>query len=95
VLIVADFNFPNIHWCSHSIRGLNGDKFVECFQEEFLIQSVDDPTREGAKPDLLLGNEEEQVTEVLVKDHFGRSDQNSISFKIAMENDRSGPRVKF
>ena len=55
---------------------------------------MDGPTREGAKLDLLLGSKEGQVTEVLVRDHFGTSDHNSISFKIGMENDRSGPKVK-
>ena len=92
VVIVGDFNFPNIDWDSHSIRGLDGEKFVECIQEEFLIQYVDGLTREGAKLDLLLGNKEEQMTKV--RYHFGTSDHNSISFKIAMENDRSGPKVK-
>ena len=29
-----------------------------------------------------------------VRDHFGTSDHNSIGFKIAMDNDRSGPKVK-
>ena len=38
VVIVGDFNFPNIDWDSHSIRELDGEKFVECIQEEFLIQ---------------------------------------------------------
>ena len=64
VVIVGDFNFPNIDWDSHSIRGLDGEKFVECIQEEFLIQYVDGLTREGAKPDLLMGNKEGQMTEV-------------------------------
>ena len=64
VVIVGDFNFPNIDWDSHSIRGLDGEKFVKRIQGEFLIQYVDGPTREGAKRDLLLGNKEGQVTEV-------------------------------
>ena len=41
MIIVGDFNFPNIDWDSHSIRELDGGKFVNCVQEEFLIQYVD------------------------------------------------------
>ena len=73
---------------------MDGEKFVACIQEEFLVQYVDGPTRGAAKLDLLLGNKGGQVTEVFVRGRFGTSDHNSIRFKIDIENDMPGPKVK-
>ena len=51
---------------------------LSVFRRNFSFQYVDGSAREGAKLDLLLGNKEGQVTEVLVRDHFGTGDHNSI-----------------
>ena len=58
-------------WDCHSVKGLDGVEFVKCVQESFLRQHVEDPTRERAKLDLLLGNRAGQVTEVTVGTTLG------------------------
>ncbi|PLS49478.1 hypothetical protein CYV29_15670, partial [Carnobacterium maltaromaticum] len=94
VVVIGDFNFPNIDWDSLSVRGPDGAEFVRSIQEGFLEQYVNSPTREGAILDLVLGNEPGQVVEVSVGDYFGNSDHNSVSFKILMDKDESGPKGK-
>ena len=94
VVIVGDFNFPHINWDSHTVKGLDGVEFVKCVQENFLHQYIEVPTREDAILDLLLGNELGQVMDVSVREHFGSSDHNAISFNLIMDKDRSGPRVE-
>ena len=43
---------------------------------------------------MVLGNEPGQVIEVSVGEHFGNSDHNSIRFKVLVDKDKRGPRVK-
>ena len=59
----SDFNFPHIDWESLTARGSDGEQFVRCVQG-FVIQYVDNPTREGAILDLVSGNEPGQVIDV-------------------------------
>eukprot|EP00061_Rhincodon_typus_P009000 g32122.t1 len=49
---------------------------------------------EGAIVDLVLANELDQVTDLSVGEHFGNSNHNFLSFKIAMNLDKSGPNGK-
>ena len=88
VVVMGDFNFPNIDWNIPRVRGLDGEEFVRCVQEGFLTQYVDKPTRGEAVLDLVFGNEPGQVSDLSVGEHFGDSDHNSISFTLALERDR-------
>ena len=88
VVVMGDFNFPNIDWNIPRVRGLDGEEFVRCVQEGFLTQHVDKPTRGEAVLDLVLANEPGQVSDLSVGEHLGDSDHNSISFTLALERDR-------
>lgn len=46
VVILGDFNFPNIDLDCHSAKGLDGMVFFKC-QESFLLQYVEPYKREG------------------------------------------------
>ncbi|XP_072335049.1 multiple inositol polyphosphate phosphatase 1b isoform X1 [Scyliorhinus torazame] len=85
---MGDFNFPNIEWKLFRSNSLDGVVFVQCVQEAFLTQYVDCPTRGEAILDLVLGNEPGQVIDLLVGEHFGDSDHNSVTFTLVMERDR-------
>ena len=88
VVVMGDFNFPNIDWNIPRVRGLDGEEFVRCVQEGFLTQHVDKPTRGEAVLDLILANEPGQVSDLSVGEHLGDSDHNSISFMLALEKER-------
>ncbi|XP_062901339.1 uncharacterized protein LOC134345105 [Mobula hypostoma] len=88
VVIMGDFNFPNIDWHLISSKGLDGAEFVKCVQDGFLSQYVDRPTRGNAILDLVLGNKPGQVTDPSVSEHLGDSDHRCLAFIIIMEKDR-------
>ena len=73
---------------------MDAAKFASTVQEGFLKQYGNSPTWEGAILDLLLGNEHGQVIELLVREHFGNSNHNSVSFKVLVDKDKSGLRAK-
>lgn len=48
VAIAGNFNQPNFVWDCQGAKGLNEMEFVKCFfQEGFVKQYVEDPTRGG------------------------------------------------
>jgi len=38
VVVIGDFNFPNIDWNLYNSNSLDGAVFVQCVQEGFLTQ---------------------------------------------------------
>lgn len=50
--------------------------------------------REGALLDLNVGNEAGKVAEVLVCEHFGDSDHDSICFQVVMEKHEDDLQVR-
>ena len=85
LLILGDFNVPNIDWVSKSIlpraRKLDRD-FFETVSDNFLCQHVKEHTRfRGAEKsvlDLIFTKEEEDVKNVKVLLPLGRSDHGIV-----------------
>ncbi|GAB0205246.1 hypothetical protein GRJ2_002990200 [Grus japonensis] len=57
-------------------------KFLECIDDNFLLQVLKDPTRRGAMLDLILTNKEGLVGDVKLKGSLGCSDHEMVEFRI-------------
>ncbi|PKU43415.1 rna-directed dna polymerase from mobile element jockey-like [Limosa lapponica baueri] len=57
-------------------------KFLECVDDNFLLQAAEQPTRRGAMLDLVLTNKEGLVGSVKLKGSLGCSDHEMVEFKI-------------
>lgn len=73
ILIMGDFNYPDIDWVNYNSRGDKTDspeyKFVDTVQDCFLFQHINKPTRwKGTQTpnilDLILTNEEQMVNNI-------------------------------
>ena len=71
VLLLGDFNFPNIEWASSSPNSLDSS-FVDCLQDMFWLNSVRALyANEGAVLDLLMTTTSEFVKSIVcVHDEF-------------------------
>eukprot|EP00061_Rhincodon_typus_P013575 g40025.t1 len=65
VIVVGDFNFPNINSDSLRARGLDKAEFAKCIQEVFLKQYVVILTRGGATLEIVLANEPGQKEDMV------------------------------
>jgi exonuclease III len=106
VLIVGDFNYPEIDWENvHTNEPENhrSHTFIKTFQDLFLYQHTTEHTRyrEGHNPsllDLIITNEEGMVNKIQYLSPLGKSDHICISFDTNMyahveENDK--PRYAY
>jgi hypothetical protein len=90
LLIVGDFNFPEVDWESWTSSSSNlhaSSKFLDCLQDNYLSQVVSCYTRyrEGQKPsllDLVIVNEEQLVDDVTDYNPIGKSDHVVLQFEL-------------
>ena len=82
ILIMGDFDMPNIDWENWHSEGDSADttgyKFIECLQDNYLFQQVTKPTRWRGDDtphilDLVLTNEENMVNNIEYESPLGKS----------------------
>ena len=93
LVLVGDFNFPDICWKYNTAERDQSRRFLECVADNFLTQLVSEPTREGALLDLLFVNREGLVDEVAVGGRLGHSDHEIMEFSILREARRGLSRT--
>lgn len=89
VLVMGDFNFPNINWdnMTTNTQNINADdyKFVEYVQDNYWYQHVKEATRwrENEEPhilDLVFTNEADMIENISYLSPLGKSDHVVITF---------------
>ena len=94
MLIVGDFNFPNVNWDSWSTPSSDavGSLFLDTLDDEFLTQHVTFATRfrDGQTPstvDLVITRDDVQLHNLTVDAPLGRSDHIMICFDFVCSMD--------
>ena len=64
LILMADFNFPDRRWKYNTVQRKQSKRFLECVEDSFLTQLVQEPTRGGVLLDLLFTNREGLVAGV-------------------------------
>ncbi|GAB0176508.1 hypothetical protein GRJ2_000116000 [Grus japonensis] len=79
---MGDFNHPDICWRDSAAEHKQSRKFLECVDDNFLLQVMEELTRRGAMLDLILTNKEGLVGDVKLKGSLGCSDHEMVEFRI-------------
>jgi len=58
LVLVGNFNLPDICWKYNTAERKQSRRFLECVEENFLMQLVSEPTGGGASLDLLFKTED-------------------------------------
>ncbi|GAB0176444.1 hypothetical protein GRJ2_000109600 [Grus japonensis] len=82
LVLMGDFNHPDICWRDNAAERKQSRKFLECVDDNFLLQVIEEPTRRGAMLDLILTNKEGLVGDVKLKGSLGCSDHKMVEFRI-------------
>ena len=56
VVIVGDFNYPDINWCDRQYTSSTSGNFIDFCEDIFLNQYVEEGTRGGNTLDLIFSN---------------------------------------
>ena len=100
VCLVGDFNYKDINWktwttCHDDLS--KEVKFIEAIRDCFLFQHIDKPTRirgndDPSLIDLILTNEEHQISDIVHHAPLGKSDHSVITFNYQCYLDHSKPK---
>ncbi|TRZ08332.1 hypothetical protein HGM15179_018775 [Zosterops borbonicus] len=82
LVLVGDFNLPDICWEPNTAEKKQSRKVLECMEDNFLLQLVGEPTRGRTMLDLLFANRDGLVGDVVVGGRLGQSDHEIIEFSI-------------
>jgi len=96
ILWMGDFNYPDIDWNTLHASTTAGQCFVDCIEDEFLVQHVKEATRGKAVLDLVITSEPDMVDTVEVLDTFGSSDHSILrwSTNISMDSSESKQEIR-
>ncbi|PKU42895.1 rna-directed dna polymerase from mobile element jockey- hypothetical protein [Limosa lapponica baueri] len=79
---MRDFNHPLICWEGYTARHVQSRRFLQCIDDNFLTQVMEDPTRRGVLLDLGLTNKGGLVEDIKVGGSLGCSDREKTEFRI-------------
>ena len=82
LVLMGDFNFPDICWEYNLAQKKQSRRFLECMEDNLLMQLVREPTIGAAPLDLLLTNREGLVGDVEVGGCLGQRDHDMVEFLI-------------
>jgi len=85
MLLMGDFNYPDIDWSSGQSGSLCSQQFVSGIEDGFLTQHVHGPTRGNACLDLVITKDPDIVEDITVLDTFHNSDHNIILWNTIFE----------
>ncbi|KAG6931740.1 hypothetical protein G0U57_001044 [Chelydra serpentina] len=94
LVLMGDFNHPDICWESNTAVHRQSRKFLESVGDNFLVQVLEEPTRGKALLDLLLTNREEIVEEAIVDGNLGGSDHEMVEFRILTQGRKENSRIQ-
>ena len=89
ILWMGDFNYPDIDWNTLHASTTAGQCFVDCIEDEFLVQNVKEATRGKAVLDLVITSEPDMIDTVEVSDTFGSSDHSILRWTANVSVDKS------
>ena len=92
VLIMGDFNYPNIDWktgTAYHFADPDTQEFIQTIEDCFYSQHVLCPTRGDAILDIILSRDPDLVSNVTVIHNLGNSDHNMVCFSVHYEHEIS------
>jgi len=88
MVLVGDFDHPNICWRDNTAGHQRLKKFLERVDGNLLFQIVQEPMRRGAMLDLVLTNKERLMSDEKLKGSLGYSDHEMVEFKVLRASKR-------
>ncbi|KAK4831065.1 hypothetical protein QYF61_015122 [Mycteria americana] len=82
LVLLRDFNHPDICWKSSTASCRQSRRLLECIEDNFLTQVIDTPTRGDVILKLMVTNASELINDVKIGGSLGCSDHALVEFTV-------------
>ena len=82
LVLTGDFNHAGVCWWDNTAGHKQSKRFLDCLDDNFVLQVIEKPTRRDAMLDLVLTHKKGLLGNVKLKGSLGCSDQEMVEFKI-------------
>jgi len=93
LILMGDFNHPTTYWISNMAKHTWSRWFLQCVEDKFLMQLVEELTRRCLLLDLVLINKEGLVGDVKVANSLGCCDDEMVEFMISFGRSKAISRI--
>ena len=83
-IIVGDFNFRDIDWEDIEGHSPSSRLFVQCLQDNYMTQLVEEPTRNKYINDLVITSNADLIDSVIVNDAFPYTDPKTLTMNVKL-----------
>lgn len=80
--LIGDFNHGDIRWRDNTAGHEQSLRFLECVNDNFVIQVIEEPAREGAMLGFVLTSREQLMGNVVLQDSLGCSGHEMVEFEV-------------
>jgi len=94
LVLLGDFNHPDICWKSIRKSSRQSRRFLECIEGNFLSQLIDTPTRGDTIPDLMLTSAGELISSIKMGGSLGSSDHALVEFTVLRDMGKARGKVR-
>lgn len=85
LIILGDFNLPDVCWEYNTTERKQSRRFLECMEDKFLMQLVREPNRECTPLDMLFAKRKGLLCDKKMGGHLGHSDPEIVVLSILTE----------
>ena len=83
-IIVGDFNFRDIDWQDFEGHSPSSRLFLQCLQDNYMTQLVEEPTRNKYINDLVITSNSDLIDSVIVSDAFPYTDHKTLTVNVKL-----------
>ncbi|PKU39070.1 nedd4-binding protein 2-like 2 [Limosa lapponica baueri] len=94
LVLLGDFNHPNICWKSNTTSCRQSMRFLECLNNNFLRQEINSPTQGDAILDLIVTKASELIRDVKIGGSLSCSDHALVEFTVLRHTCQSRSMVR-
>jgi len=94
LVLLEDFNHPNICWKSSTASCRQSRRLLECIEDNLLSQVIDSPSTVGWTLDLLVTNTRELISDVKTGGSLGSSDHTLVELALPRDMGQAKSEVR-
>lgn len=94
LILLGGFNHPDTYWKSNTANCKQSRRLLECTEDSFLAEVIENPSKGDTLLDLLLTNAEKLTRGIKTGDTLGFGEHALVEFSVSMDSGWAEYKIK-